>query len=257
MMASPYEKMYLIDESEYMKLKRFDYPQEAYNDEPQTHSTPAAPRHQNVSQPQTRQHIQFEEQELAPEFQQLARTPESPTQQHSVQLQDEPQPLLNFTFDIPTSVDLANNSEFLNETINVAAHELVEATNLANQYTLQLEETFDAIEALCIEAGIKSPTKEEEEPRYNVVTFEEHQWNNLSYEEYQEAMEIYSKMRAQMDTQDQDDPNVIEYFTILNMLYQHTFYPRYANEKARVNHDRLAQLQGTAQEQPMAQAIEM
>ena len=166
-------------------------------------------------------------------------------------------PLLNITFDIPTIVDLANNNDFLNETINVAAHELVEATNQANQYTLQLEETLDTIEALCIEAGIKSPTKEEvEEPQYNVVTFEEHQWNNLSYEEYQEAMEIYSKMRAQMETQDQDNKDVIEYFTILNRLYRHAFYPRYAEEKARENHDRLAQLEGTAHEQSMTQAIE-
>src|SRR5271167_1647981 len=209
-MATPYEKMYLIDEAEYMKLKHFDYPRQQRK--PQQPQVEVQAPQVEVQEPQVEvqapqaevQAPQVEEQfeELHPAFQQLA-------------------------FEIPTAVDLANNNDFLNETINVAAYELVEATQQADQYNQEMQAILDDIESIYKAAG-NTP----QSPEHHVMTFDEHQWNNLTYEEYRDYIETVTKERARMEAQDPESQEVIDYYNIMNMLYTHQFYLKYTQEKA-------------------------
>src|SRR5271167_4068935 len=101
MTSAPYEKMLLIDENEYMNLKGFDYPDEAYDDgeyggnvTPQTptyHSTPIEPRQQQrgpqtpnddePSQQRSQRRIQFEESQEQPSRVRFREPPTSPSLQ--------------------------------------------------------------------------------------------------------------------------------------------------------------------------------
>src|SRR5271167_173846 len=122
MTSAPYEKMLLIDENEYMNLKGFDYPEEAYDDgeyggnvtpqSPTHHSTPVEPRQRRgpqtpnddepPQQPRSQRRIQFDESQEQPSRVRFREPPISPPP-----LQQEQASLVE-----PSAAEVANNNEF-------------------------------------------------------------------------------------------------------------------------------------------------